>query len=155
MPYSSRCDLLGCNAARAGGTMDAELTALFATAGTTLVQQLTTEVWEGAKAGFVALWRRKQPERADVVDAELTEARAGAVAARRIGDDEALAELADEWRSRLRRLVASDPDLVAELRRWTEQWAPSGDTSQVSMVANASGHGRITMAGRDMYLTES
>lgn len=138
--------------------MDPEPTALLATAGTTLLNQLTSDVWEPAKAEFGALWRRVHPERRDTIETELTETRTVALRATHTGDEETLRGLADEWHSRLHRLIENDPDLVPDLRRWTSRWAPSPDSAgptHVSMVATASGHGRITMAGRDIRLTES
>lgn len=141
--------------------MDVELAALTATAATTLVQRLTTDGWERAKSAVGALWRRAYPERSDTVEVELAETRFGALQARQEGDEQTEQDLVSEWRSRLRRLITSDPSLVDELRRLVEQWevpSPSpGETriGRMDMRAHASGHSRVTLAGRDAYITES
>lgn len=88
--------------------MDGELAVLWSAAATTLVTLMTTDSWERVKAGFAGLWRHASPGQAAAVEADLEAARTTAVAARRGGDEEAVAELAAEWRSRLRRLAGPD-----------------------------------------------
>jgi len=139
--------------------MDADLAALSETAATRLVEQLMSEGWALAQAAVGALWRRVHPERAAVVEAELAETRDAAVEARRCGDTNAQQDLVDEWQSRLRRLVATDPDLAADLRSLVADWSrpgtDSGSAGQVDLRIHASGHSRVTAAGRDIYVTES
>ncbi len=79
-----------------------------------------------------------------------------AIAARRDGDEEAVAELAAEWRSRLRRLAGADEELQAEVRRLVEEFRPllaGGPAGPVVMVARASGGSRVNQAGRDQTVT--
>ena len=136
--------------------MDADLAALWSTAATTLVTLMTTESWGRIKVGFTGLWRRAHPSQVAVVEADLESARAAAVAARRDGDEEAVAELAAEWRSRLRRLANSDEVLQAEVRRLVEEFRPllpGGPAGPVVMVARASGGSRVNQAGRDQTVT--
>ncbi len=136
--------------------MDADLAVLWSAAATTLVTLMTTDSWGRVKVGFAGLWRRTRPGQAEAVEADLESARAAAVAARRDGDEEALAELAAEWRSRLRRLADSDEELQAEVRRLVEEFRPllpGGQSGPVVMVARASGGSRINQAGRDQTVT--
>jgi hypothetical protein len=135
------------------------MTALTATAATTLVQRLTTDGWERVKSAVGTLWRRVHPERSDAVEAELAETRLGVLEARQTGDERAEQDLISEWRSRLQRLVRADPKVADELRRLVEQWesppSSAGETQigRVDMHARASGHSRVTMAGRDVHIT--
>lgn len=132
--------------------MDVDLAVLWTDAATTLVTSMTTDSWQRVKAGFAELWRRARHGQADAVEADLESARAAAVAARRDGDEEAMGELAAEWRRRLRRLAAADESLQAEVRRLVEEFRPllpGGPAGTVTMVARASGGSRINQAGRD------
>jgi len=98
------------------------MAALAATAATTLVASLATDGWERAKSAMGGLWRRVYPDRADAVEADLVDIRAEVLAARAAGDEQAEQVLADEWRSRLRRLLASDPRLAPYFVLATERF---------------------------------
>lgn len=141
--------------------MNPELAALTATAATTLVERLTTDGWGQVASAMGALWRRVHLVRSTAIEAELTETRIAVLEARQDGDGLAEQYLVREWRSRLGRLVAADPSIVEELRQLVEEWVASAsdgkDTrmGRVDMRARASGHGRVTMAGRDIHITES
>ncbi|MEV6805690.1 hypothetical protein [Streptomyces sp. NPDC051132] len=139
--------------------MEAELAELVHLAASTLVSAAATAGWERAQRVLVGLWRRAHPERADTVLAELGEARAEVLAARRNGDERAERELVDEWRTRLRRLLTANPDRVLELRRLIDELGPMTDTDTppaggVRLTAHASGRSRVTMAGRDINITK-
>ncbi|MFC4584956.1 hypothetical protein [Sphaerisporangium corydalis] len=126
-------------------------------AGTALVTAMATDGWEQARAGAVALWRRVHPERVPAIEAELVEVRDELLAARRAGDVPAEEGLVSDWQRRLRRLLADDPGLAAELRRvLDEQWAPllpAGRSPEQVVVQSAtvSGSARVYQAGRDQY----
>jgi hypothetical protein len=139
-----------------GDRVDGDLAALWSTAATTLVTLMTTDSWKRVKVGFAGLWRRARLGEARAVEADLEAARAAAVAARRDGDEEAMAELAAEWRSRLRRLAGSDEVLRAEVWRLVEDFRPllsGGPADPVVMIARASGGSRVNQAGRDQTVT--
>ncbi|WP_173095233.1 hypothetical protein [Actinomadura verrucosospora] len=130
-------------------------------AGTALVTAIATDGWQQARAGAVALWRRVHPERVPAIEAELEEVRGEVLAARDAGDREAEDRLADEWRHRLARLVAADPAAAAEIRRVLDEvWSPllpeqeRERVQNITMRAEASGHGRVYQAGRDQHITE-
>ena len=114
---------------------------------------LVTDGWRQVTTGMGALWRRVHPaERGDAIEADLTEARDELLAARTTDAGEALTA---EWQARLRRLLATHPELAAELRRLLdEEWTPAlpaGTRSwagAVTMHATASGHGRTYQVGQ-------
>jgi len=142
--------------------VDAELLTLANTAGTTLVTLLATDAWGKSASAVGDLWRRVHPERAEAVRAELVEARAEVLAAQAAGDGVVESELVAEWRRRLRRLLAADPGVAAELRRvldeeLTPALSASGRnwTGDVDMRAEASGHGRVYQVGQGtQHITE-
>ncbi|MGW7515020.1 hypothetical protein ACWGJ2_05445 [Streptomyces sp. NPDC054796] len=135
--------------------MDPEIAALAGTAGTTLVTLLTTEAWENARERFVALWRRARPDRADAIAGELEESRADLITAREAGDEEAEAELGAEWQGRVRRLLATRPEVADELRRLLSELSPEPEPQAgpvVTQHATASGGARVYQAGRDQHI---
>jgi len=142
--------------------MDPEITGLAGTAGSTLVTLMATEAWQRARDGVVALWRRAHPDRADAIGDELDATRAEVRSAREDeGEDgQTEAELRAEWQGRLRRLLASRPDVADELRRLLAELDDGGtDTApggaQVRMEAHASGQSRIYQSGGDQYIREA
>ncbi|MGW5099097.1 hypothetical protein [Streptomyces sp. NPDC004100] len=134
--------------------MDPELAALAATAGTTLVSSLTTEVWQRARDGIASWWRRSQPDRADAVTTELDATRDDLLAARADGDAGTPAELGAEWQGRIRRLLVAHPEAADDLRTLLAELAPSVPAPSVTQHATASGHARVYQAGRDQHITE-
>ncbi|MBD3003195.1 MULTISPECIES: hypothetical protein [unclassified Streptomyces] len=129
------------------------------TAGAALVGAMATDTWNQTRDGFVALWRRVHPERAETVGAELEAGRADLLAARENGDELSEAELRAEWQGRVRRLLVDRPDIAATLRELLDELnpAPSGrsaDVGEVRMTARSTGKGRVYQAGRDQHITE-
>ena len=132
--------------------------ALVVTAANTAVTLLVTDGWQRVSTGLGDLWRQAQPNRASAVEAELLEARDQIVAARAAGpaqSREIEEALVDEWQARLRRLLAANPELVAELRRLVnDEWTPAlpaqsrAWAGDVTMHATASGQGRVYQVGQ-------
>lgn len=144
-----------------GDWMDPQVVDLARTAGTTVVTLMATDTWNRTRDGLVALWRRVHPERADAISGELDATRSDLLAARAAGDEVSEDELRTEWQSRLRRLLAAEPGVAGDLRRFVEEvnsQAPgaAGGTSigEVRMRAEVSGHGRVYQAGRDQHISE-
>jgi hypothetical protein len=137
--------------------VDAELVSLASAAGTAVVTALTTDLWERAQTSVGALWRRAYPDRADTVEAELTETRTLLLAT---PEDDTEQDSADEWRLRFRRLLAVRPDLAEELRRvLTEDLNPAlpaqqPQTSSTVFHAAPTGHARVYQSARDMNINE-
>jgi hypothetical protein len=138
--------------------MESELTALTTVAAATLVQLMTTDSWDRFKVAIVSLWRRVHPDRADMVDGELAQARLEVLAAVESRDDQVELDMMAEWRSRLRRLVAVGPELAVDLQRLLDEYRPvlgeEPESGSVRMRAQASGHGRVYQAGRDQKIVE-
>ncbi|MEU7565602.1 hypothetical protein AB0A99_06200 [Streptomyces fradiae] len=134
--------------------MESELAALASLAASAVVSGLATAGWESAQRAIGDLWRRAHPERADTVVAELGEARADVLAARRDGDERAERELVGEWQTRLRRLLATHPEVLPDLRRIVDEMGPPERRPDrrggISVTAHASGGSRINVAGRDL-----
>jgi hypothetical protein len=139
--------------------MDPELSSLASTAATTVVQLLTTDAWERLKSALGSLWSRSRPGKEAALEAQLDESRAEVMAA---GDDaeQVRTELTAEWQGRLRRLLAADPAIAAELRRvLDEELGPilrreDPGRPDIRMRAVVSDQGRAYQAGHDMHITE-
>ncbi|WP_274031896.1 hypothetical protein [Streptomyces sp. MMBL 11-1] len=130
--------------------MNPELVTLAQSASVTLVGLMATDAWEHTRDGFVALWQRARPERADAVAAELANTREDLAT-----DATAEGELAAEWQGRIRRLLTDRPEVAEELRKLLDELAPdaSAPATTVSQHATASGHSRVYQAGRDQHIT--
>lgn len=135
--------------------MDPEVTSLAQSAGTTLVTLMAADAWHRTRDGFVQLWRRVQPERAETVAAELEVAREDVLAATAADDHETLDELRVQWQGLVRRLLVARPAARDELRTLLDELDPGGSAArQITQHATASGQGRVYQAGRDQHITE-
>ncbi|MFJ4709278.1 hypothetical protein ACIP6I_31115 [Streptomyces anulatus] len=120
--------------------MEAELTALAASGATAFVGLMVTEAWTQAR-GRVARFLARG-EDVDVIDAELEESREELTAARAAADDEAVADVEEEWRIRLRRALRANPEAADELRTLLEELSPlesAGPGPAVSVTNTISG----------------
>lgn len=133
---------------------------LVTAAATALVSSMATDAWQQVRATAVALWQRALPESSSAVDAELAQVREEVVAARDGDDQQAEADLAQEWGLRLTRLLRQAPELTEELGRLLDdEWLPllgavdRERTAGIRMTAHASGQARIYQAGRDQHIT--
>jgi hypothetical protein len=134
---------------------------LAAAAASGLIAALTTNAWQQARSAIVGLWRRVHPSRAETIGEELVEVRQEALAARHQGDADAEEGLVADWQRRLRRLLEADSEVATELQHVLDDvLTPALDPAdqqrvgQIVMKAQASGHGRVFQAGRDMHVTE-
>ncbi|MEV7706950.1 hypothetical protein FKO01_32755 [Mesorhizobium sp. B2-3-3] len=135
--------------------MDAEITLLAGTAGTTIATLLATDTWNGVRNGVVSLWRRVRPDYEEQVGAQLDTSRRDLLGAQSSGDEEAEREIAAEWQGRIRRLLVAHPELVAELRSLLTELDPSTPaTPTVTQRATASGSSRVYQAGRDLNVDQ-
>lgn len=130
--------------------MEAELAALAASGATTLIGLMATEAWTQARDRVAGFFSRGREEELDLSRAEL-------VAAREAGDDQAVADVEAEWRTRLRRRLQADPEAAAELRLLLDELTPQLPAQQVRDVRNTvSGgvqHGPVIQAGTISGLT--
>ena len=103
--------------------MDAELTALASSGATTLIALMVTDGWQQVRRRFAALFGHQSAD----VDEELERSRNTLVAARQAMDPTTADNLEAEWRSRLCRLLASDPGAVHHLRAVLDELAGPDD----------------------------
>jgi len=94
--------------------VESELAVLAGQAASTMVNGMATAGWERAQRALGDLWRRVYPERADTVVAELDEARLEVLEARQNGHGPAEEAFVNEWRTRLRRMLAAHPEMLPE-----------------------------------------
>ncbi|MFD4944592.1 hypothetical protein ACFWNT_19175 [Streptomyces sp. NPDC058409] len=106
--------------------MEAELAASVATA---LVQHMVADSWGQVHERLVAFFARNgaTTEEEAVVTGELEASRGELTAARDEGDDPPAGDVEAEWRARLRRRLAADPQAADELRATLTESAPAGD----------------------------
>ncbi|MGW0949242.1 NB-ARC domain-containing protein [Streptomyces sp. NPDC002623] len=117
--------------------MEAELAALAASGATTLVALMVSESWAQARerlAGFFARRRRA----GQGVEAGLEESGEELGRARRAGDEETVAGIEADWRSRLLELLQAEPDAAAELRGLLAELAPM---VQHTVISGGVNHG--------------
>ncbi|MEW1656415.1 MULTISPECIES: hypothetical protein [unclassified Streptomyces] len=117
--------------------MEAELMTLAAAGATTLVQQMATEGWGAVRRRMAALLARHRggPEEAEV-EGELDRAREDVIAALDEGDEDVAQGVSVVWRTRLRRLLADDPEAAAELRALLDEVAPPQHQGAVRDINN-------------------
>ncbi|MFC1418119.1 hypothetical protein [Streptacidiphilus cavernicola] len=132
--------------------MDAELAGLVGSGATTIVGLMATDLWTQTRDRIGRLFARGADPAA--VTADLEASRTELVAARQAGDETAVADVEAEWRSRLRRVLQSDPAAAAELRALLDEVGQGPAEQQGTVVNNTlSGgvvHGTVIM-GRDMH----
>jgi hypothetical protein len=95
--------------------------ALAATAGNALITAMTSDAWHRAVSAVLGLWRRVHPQRLETVEEELAETHQAILSAQKKGDIDSERRLAEEWASRLLRLVQHDESMVAELQKLVEE----------------------------------
>ncbi|MFE6972382.1 hypothetical protein [Streptomyces sp. NPDC057682] len=135
--------------------MDAEITLLAGTAGTTIAALLATDTWNGVRNGVITLWRRVRPDHEEQVAAQLDASRRDLLGAQHDGDEETGREVAAEWQGRMRRLLVAHPELVAELRSLLTELDPGTSVPPaVTQRATASGSSRVYQAGRDLNIDQ-
>ncbi|WP_255952557.1 hypothetical protein [Streptomyces odontomachi] len=142
--------------------MEAELATLAAAGATALVQRMVGDGWERARgllARVVARRRGSAEGETDGADeavreaeGELDAAREQLLAARDSGDEETVADVQAEWRSRLRRTLEADPTLAAELRSVLDELTPSapqdgGNITYTYNTMTGGSHGTVIQAG--------
>ncbi|MGH3773264.1 MAG: hypothetical protein ACRDRW_18025 [Pseudonocardiaceae bacterium] len=85
--------------------------------GTALVGAMATDVWQRARVGVVAMWRRVHPQQADTVEADLEGLRGQVLDAREAGRADIEQALTGVWQGRLQQLLLDEPAVAVELRR--------------------------------------
>jgi hypothetical protein len=140
--------------------VDTESVALASTAAATMVTLLTTDAWAQVKKEIAGLWRRFRPEHAAAAEDDLSAARDEAIAAAQAGDATVADALTTEWELRLRRLLAADPGVAAELARvvttlanalesTAESTGKQHENVTITQQANASKHSSVIQIAGD------
>lgn len=139
--------------------MDSELATLATSGASTLVSAMVTDGWTLVKHGFARLFARQTPERAEAVGLELESTRAELLQARDSGDPTITVDLESEWRSRLRRLLATDQQAQDELRQLLAELASTNpapirsSVGAIEMKAKATDSGKVYQVGHgDMHI---
>jgi hypothetical protein len=99
--------------------MDTGLEELAASGASTLVGLMVTDLWKQARERIAALFGRGQP------GAELERSRQQLAAAREVGNSRAAVDVEAQWRSRLRDMLARDPQTAAALRALIDEFGQS------------------------------
>ncbi|MEU0933753.1 hypothetical protein [Embleya sp. NPDC005971] len=132
--------------------MEAELMTLAASGATTMVGLMVSESWAQARTRIAALFGRGDPAQGVLIERELESSQRELSVAREAGDDLVIADVEAEWRTRLRRLLRTDPVAAAELRALLDELAPLLPEEAMGTVHNTiSGgtqHGPVVQ-GRD------
>ncbi|BBA96290.1 hypothetical protein RVR_1521 [Actinacidiphila reveromycinica] len=132
--------------------MEAELTALAASGATTLVQLMVQDTWGHLRGRLAAFFARGGGD-GGAVGGQLDAARAELVAARQAGDAGTAADVEEEWRARLRRVLRADPDAATELRTLLAELgatpARGGTISVVHSMISGGTQGAV-IQGRDI-----
>lgn len=114
--------------------MEPELVALATAGATALVQQMATDGWTSARDRMVTFFSRRGSASPAAVEEELDTVRAELVAAQGNEDEDLVADVRSEWRLRLRRTLAADPEAAAELRALLDELTPDAAESRPGSV---------------------
>lgn len=119
--------------------MEAELTALAATAVTALTGLMVTESWEQAKLRLARWFRRRGGD--ENVQGELEAAGEELAHAREDGDVRAAGRVEERLRERLLGVLQDDAEAAGELARLISELAPDAPVTYVSSVSGGTHHG--------------
>lgn len=114
--------------------VEAELTALAASGATSLVGLMVSDAWGQVRGRLAAFFARGGD--GGTVGGQLDSSRAELVAAQQAGDADTAADVADEWRARLRRVLRADPAAAAELRALLDEFGSPTGSGSISVVHN-------------------
>ncbi|MET4923340.1 hypothetical protein P3L51_13415 [Streptomyces sp. PSRA5] len=133
--------------------MEGELVALATAGATALVQQMATDGWSAARDRMVAFFAGRGSATSGSVEEDLETGRAELVAAQRDEDEQLMADVHSEWRSRLRRALTADPAAAAELRALLDELAPTAPAPQQvfdnsNTISGGTVNGPFVQAGR-------
>jgi uncharacterized protein YdaU (DUF1376 family) len=128
---------------------------LATTAASTIVAAMATDLWRQVRRRVGRLFGRDDRTRDDRTQRQLEEARQRVGAATGTERAEIARDIESEWRGTLRHLLATEPGLADEVRRFLDDFAAavareadhSGARQVVVVRDNASAH----IAGRDQF----
>jgi hypothetical protein len=128
--------------------VDAEVATLLQAGTTTLVGLMVGDAWLQVRDRIAELIGRSSREETAVASQELEASRVQLLEAHQTGDAQSTQDIEAEWRSRLRRLLAKNPDAFAELQAIVQEFGPSdgGRGDQISF-ASATFNGPVLGKG--------
>src|ERR1039457_6221335 len=129
--------------------LEDELLSLASLAGQTVVTAAVTDAWGTAKRGFARLLGRGDTGRTELAERRLEQAHEQLTGVPTADLEQARAELAGTWRTRLLDLLEEHPDAVADLRALLDQIR----AQLPAEVVSAAGHGVV--AGGNVNVTAS
>lgn len=133
--------------------MEAELVGLASSGATALVGLMVSDAWTTVRGRMSRFLSRstEDDDESETVLGELEVSRDELVAARADGDDGLAGDVEAQWRIRLRRLLAEDPDAAYELRSLLDELAPPRGEGRYEGVHNEISGGRqnVVVQGRD------
>ncbi|MEU2856549.1 hypothetical protein [Streptomyces syringium] len=119
---------------------------------------MATDAWQQVRAGLTGLWRRRRPDEAPLVEAELDEMREVVLTARGSGDTATEQALTGVWQLRLQQLVAADSAAAEALRHLHENLlVPALDANAqdrpgtVVMKATANDSAQVNQVGGNQF----
>jgi hypothetical protein len=129
--------------------MDTGLEELAASGASTLVGLMVTDLWNQVRGRIAALLRHGR------ADAELERSRQQLAAAREAGDARVAAAVEEQWRSRLLRRLAQDPQAVAALRALVDEFGrPAAPAAHAEAhFSNSTFHGPVHTGTGTMNVT--
>ncbi|MFD5633616.1 hypothetical protein ACFWJM_05650 [Streptomyces sp. NPDC127077] len=104
--------------------MTMEVGELLQSGASTLLGLMVSDAWTQVRERFAVLMGGDRPEATEAVRLELDTARAQLLDARLAEDAEACADIQAEWRSRLRRLLSTQPELAPQLQQIIAEFTP-------------------------------
>ncbi|MFJ6776994.1 hypothetical protein ACIQOV_39595 [Kitasatospora sp. NPDC091257] len=127
--------------------MEPEITEIATRGATVLAGLMVTSAWERVKPRVAAMFGR----RAESVSEELDETQAELIATPEDGREVAAQSAQGEWEPKLRRLLANDRTMVAELQAILDEFAPdrpdrAPGTVHNEISGNAKIHGKVVQA---------
>ncbi len=134
--------------------MDSDVIALINSGATTILGLMLTDTWDQAKVAAAKLFSRREKGSQSQIEADLEDTRRRLMSMPESSVSESsYADIAAEWRERLRREIEEDTGSAALLREFVDQYSEGandkyGATDRITMNAIANGSSRIYQQAR-------
>jgi hypothetical protein len=138
--------------------LEPELASLASAAGAALVTSMTTDAWDQVKVRFLGLWRRTRPRAAEIIEADLDNARFTLSAPEGVGYDALTETFVSQWSSRIGELLVEHSEIRGDLVTLINDLYESFKSDERDAVARMrikvknSGHGTTNVLGNGIQL---
>lgn len=124
--------------------MDPVLVKLAMSAGGILVKAITTDGYELVRKAVLKLWRRHEPERAEMIEQTLATTQAELAEAPEAEAAQVAQEFDAEWLAYFRALLRNHPEAADDVRAMVEELTPliAGDAGQNARDITQTAHVR-------------